>query len=139
VRRTILVVVLIRRAIAIGAGAFTFWAAHIVEVAHWHDWFRGAYDPWFLNSGRAVVFTLASVAFVSAAVGAFDRRPRATKGLTLAGGAFAAMVLVLFLRAAGPGTIFPIVIVAGGVLLVVSSVAGAWAGTLLGRVAVDRR
>jgi hypothetical protein len=139
VSRTILVVVLNRRAIAIGAGALTFWLAHIVEASHWHDWFRGGYDPWFLNSGRAMVFTLACITIVSATVGAFDRRRRATKGLAVAGGAFTAMVLVLFLRAAGPGSIFPIVVVAGGTLLVLSSVAGAWAGTLLGGVALDRR
>jgi len=131
------VVVLIRRATAIGAGAVAFWVAHAIEAARWHDWFRGDYDPWFLNSGRAVLFTLACVAIASAAVEAFDdRTPRATKGLAAAGGAFAAMVSVLFLRTAGPGTIFPIVVVAGGALLALSSVAGAWAGTLLGRVAL---
>jgi len=110
------------------AGALAFWAAHVVERAHWADWFRGEFDPWFLNSGRAMAATLGAVVLASAVVAALAAAPRAVSGLAVAAGAFTAMTIVLFLKPAGPGTIFPIVMVAAGVVLLVASMLGAWAG-----------
>ena len=53
-------------AIGFVVGAIAFWAAHGVEAAHWHDWFHGEYEPWFLNSGRGILFTMGCVWLASA-------------------------------------------------------------------------
>jgi hypothetical protein len=123
-----LVGVLMVRLVGFVAGVLAFWAAHVVERAHWTDWFHGEFDPWFLNSGLAIAATVGAVALASAVVAALAGASRAVSGLSVAAGAFMAMTLVLFLKPAGPGTIFPIVMVAGGVLLLVASMLGAWAG-----------
>ena len=39
-------------------GLLAFSLAHAIEVAKWAPWFGGAHAPWFLNSGRAIAFTL---------------------------------------------------------------------------------
>ena len=104
---------------AIGAAAFA--AAHGIEVLMWSAWFGGAHAPWFLNSGRAVAFTL-GVLFAAGLVGGLRRLP----GLTIAAGAAAAMVAVLFWS--GAGTIFPIVLAGGGALVLVSTILGTWIG-----------
>jgi hypothetical protein len=121
------------------AGFLTFVVAHAILRAHWHDWFQGTYDPWFLNSGRAILFTVGAVSATSAVVAAAISSARLVTGITFAAGGFVAMTAILFLRQGGPGTIFPIVMVFGGVFLLVSSVAGAWAGTTLGRNLRARR
>jgi hypothetical protein len=109
-------------------GAATFLATHAVEAAGWREWFYGLYAPWFLNSSRAVALTAASLMVVGAivAVGIRDRRMWLVAGLNLAAGASAAMIIVLF--AVGPGTLFPIAIAIGAIVLGISSVAGAVAG-----------
>jgi hypothetical protein len=112
-------------------GAMTFLAAHAVESAAWTTWFRGEYAPWFLNSGRAVAFTAGSLLIIGLAVGLNTsawRDSMITAGNLLAG-AIAAMVVVLF--AVGPGTLFPIAIAIGAVVLGVSSAAGVLAGSAL--------
>jgi len=134
-----LVGVLMLRVVAFIVGAVAFWAAHAVERARWSDWFHGAYDPWFLNSGRAIVLTMSVVAVASAVVAALAASARRVRGLTICAGAFAAMTTVMFLKPAGPGTIFPLVMVVGGVLLLFASVLGAWTGSSLRRVARGRR
>jgi len=116
------------RLVGFVAGFLAFWAAHVVERAHWTDWFRGEFDPWFLNSGRAMAATFGAVVLASAVTAALAGASRAASGLVVAAGAFTAMTLVLFLKPAGPGTIFPIVMVAAGVVLLVASMLGAWAG-----------
>ena len=123
-----LVGLLMARALGFAAGAFAFWVAHVLERAHWIDWFHGEYDPWFLNSGRAILATIGAVAVASAVVAALAAAPRAATGLAVAAGAFKSMTLVLFLKPAGPGSIFPIVMVVAGVLLLAASLAGAWVG-----------
>ena len=109
-------------------GAATFLAAHAVEVAMWSAWFDGRYAPWFLNSSRAVALTAASLLVVGAIVAltGFDRQRWLIVGLNLAAGAAAAMIVVLF--AVGPGTLFPIAMVIGTLVVGASSVAGALAG-----------
>jgi len=111
-------------------GAAVFVAAHALEARHWTDWFNGEYDPWFLNSGRAVLFTLGLLCVASALTAAFARSPRPVRGRAICGGAFVAMVVVLF-TGRGPGTLFPITLGAGGVALCCSIVAGARAGTAI--------
>jgi hypothetical protein len=109
-------------------GMATFLAAHAAEVAGWREWFYGVYAPWFLNSSRAVALTAGSL-MVVAAIAALtipDRRDWLMAGTNLAAGATVTMVIVLF--AVGPGTLFPIAIAIGTVVVAVSSVAGALAG-----------
>jgi len=127
------------RLIGFIVGALAFWATHAVERAHWSDWFHGTYDPWFLNSGRAIVLTMSAVAVSSAAVAALAASTREVRGLTIGAGAFVAMTIVMFLKPAGPGTIFPIVMVVGGVLLMLAGVLGAWTGAGLRRIMRARR
>jgi len=111
-------------------GAAVFVAAHAVEARHWTDWFNGEYAPWFLNSGRAVLFTLGLLWVASALTAAFARSPRPVRGLAICAGAFVAMAVVLF-TGGGPGTLFPITLGFGGVALFCSSVAGARAGAAI--------
>jgi uncharacterized membrane protein len=120
-------------------GAASFVAAHLVEVAAWQSWFnRGSTVPaWFLNSGRAVAFTMACVAVASALASASPRggrREAAVRAGLVGAGAIVAMALVLF--AIGPGTLFPLVVLIGALVLAVATVAGAAAG-FLGRWAAS--
>lgn len=124
---------MLKSAIQFAVGLVTFLAAHAIERAEWHTWFHGAYEPWFLNSGRAILFTTACLGAASAVVAAFTRSSRPARGFTFGAGAFVALAATLFLSEGGPGTIFPIVLVAGGGLVILSSVAGAWVGAAVGR------
>src|SRR3954464_12452440 len=108
-------------------GAAMFVAAHALEARHWSDWFNGEYEAWFLNSGRAVLFTLGLLWVASALTAALARSPRPVRGLAICGGAFVAMAVVLF-TGRGPGTLFPITLGSGGVALFCSIIAGARAG-----------
>src|SRR5438128_207120 len=94
------------RPIGFIVGALTFGIAHAIETAYWHSWFHGEYEPWFLNSGRAILFTLVCVAVASAMVALLNRSSRPVRGVTIAAGAFAAMAYVLFFSGPGPGTLF---------------------------------
>jgi len=115
-------------------GFLTFLAAHAIERAEWQGWFHGEYEPWFLNAGRAVLFTVACVVVAGAVVAALTRSATPVRGIAIGTGAFAAMTAVLFLKEGGPGTIFPIVLVAGGGLIFLGSAAGAWIGNRFGRL-----
>ena len=96
--------------------------------------FGGEHEPWFLNSGKAVAFTLACV-FVAGAAGGGLGLP----GLAIAAGSFVALTLVLFVKEGGPGTIFPIVMTVGGLFVMGSSALGAWIGTEIRREVRRRR
>jgi hypothetical protein len=112
-------------------GAATFVAAHVVMVTMWVRWFDGQQDPWFLNSGRAIVFTAVCVAAagaVASALWAQNRSDAMRHGANVATGAVLAMA-VLLMRV-GPGTIFPIVIVFGGAIVLCSSALGSLIGWL---------
>lgn len=121
-----------RHVVGFITGGIAFAAAHAIEASHWSDWFHGSYEPWFLNSGRAVLFTMAVLTLASVALAALNRSARPVRGIAIGGGAFVTMAVVLF-AGPGPGTIFPIVLVVGGAALLCSSVAGAWAGAVIGR------
>jgi hypothetical protein len=110
------------------AGFVTFVAAHAIEAARWREWFHGEYAPWFLNSGRAVLFTSAALFAVSALTAAPPGRPIG-HGLKTAAGAVIAMIAVLLTRDAG--TIFPIVLTVGTCIIAATSLAGAFAGAAL--------
>ena len=127
------------RLIGFICGAAAFGAAHVVEVAQWHGWFQGEYEPWFLNSGRAILFTFSCVAVAAMLVALFGRPARGVRGITVGGGAVAAMTYIMLFTGPGPGTLFPIVLVAGGSLLLASSTLGAWVGRwIIGAIAGRR-
>src|SRR5256885_6315896 len=88
-------------------GAVAFVAAHALEASHWSDWFNGEYEPWFLNSGRAVLFTLGLLWMASALTAALATSPRPVRGLAMCGGAFVAKAGVLF-HGPSPGPPFPV-------------------------------
>ena len=79
---------------------------------------------WFLNSGRGV----AAVGLVCAMAGAligFGRQNKVREAAMGAGGAVLAMVVLFSI---GPGTIFPIVIVFGTVIIAAATAAGTGVG-----------
>jgi hypothetical protein len=109
------------RGIGFAAGGLAFIATHAIEVLLWAAWFGGAHDPWFLNSGRAIVFTMGCL-FGASVIGGLI----GLSGLAIAAGAAVTMALVLFVR--GGSTIFPIVLAFGWAVIAVSSLLGAWLG-----------
>jgi hypothetical protein len=81
-------------------------------------------SAWFLNSGRGVLITTIVLALAAAAMGLGSSPPGLWSAtVAFSGGAAAAMVVVLF--ALGPGTIFPIVIAIGMVIIAVAAITGA--------------
>ena len=108
-------------------GAAAFLAAHAVERALWRSWFSSEWEPFFMNSGRAVLFTAACVliAGLLAALLARDRGDALIHAGNVTAGAAAVMIMTLF--STGPGTLFPIAIVLGLVVLAVGSYLGALA------------
>ena len=120
----------------VALGAVVFAAAHLVLMAGWREWFQpgGDYPPWFLNSGRAVAFTGALLFISGLLVGLGNRqasREAMVAGGNLAAGAIGAMCVVLALT--GPGTLFPIALAIGAGVAVISSAAGALAGSAIAR------
>ncbi len=114
-------------------GASLFVGAHAVQWAAWRRWFdpTGGYPVWFLNSGRAVAFTaawLAAAAFLGALCQPPPRAQVGRRMLSVAAGTVAAMGVVLF--ATGPGSIFPIVLAVGAVLVAAPVAAGTYIAAL---------
>jgi hypothetical protein len=115
-------------------GAIAFVGAHLLEYATWRQWFdpSGTYSVWFLNSGRAVAFTVAWLFAVSLAGHLFARPQReaiVSKGVNMSIGAIASMTAVLLV--VGPGTIFPIVLVLGAAIVAAGTMAGAWVAVIV--------
>jgi hypothetical protein len=122
----------IARCLGFTAGVLTFVAAHAIEVAKWAAWFGGAHAPWFLNSGRAALFTLGCL-FIASLIAGILR----WSGVALAAGAATAMSAVLFL---GDGSnIFPIVLASGGLFIVATSLLGSWLGSEISRLSPHSR
>ena len=113
-------------------GLLAFSLAHAIEVAKWALWFGGAHAPWFLNSGRAIAFTLGCVFAASLLAGVLR-----LSGAMIAAGAATAMAFVLLLG--GSGTIVPIVLAAGGLMLAAASLLGAWLVLELAGPSLQRR
>ncbi|HEY7289528.1 MAG TPA: hypothetical protein VH583_06790 [Vicinamibacterales bacterium] len=121
-----------RQSLGFVTGLAAFFAVHAVEAAMWSAWFGGLHVPWFLNSGRAIVFAASCLFGIAAVAGAVSLPALAT-----AAGAITAMVLILI--RIGGSTIFPIVIVGGGLVVGVSILAGARTGAQLGGLVRRRR
>jgi hypothetical protein len=112
-------------------GGLTFLGAHTVEALKWRSWFEPAssFAAWFLNSGRAVAFTvlcLFIVSMMSSAFGSADQRDSLVRGAYFSGGAVVAMTIVLF--EIGPGPLAPIVWTIGAAVIAASAVIGSLGG-----------
>jgi hypothetical protein len=111
-------------------GGAAFLLSHVLMVFSWASFSPGAgYRPWFLNAGRAVLFTaiwLLAAAAVDSALAASTRRDALVRGANVAAGAFLAMVIVIV--AAGPGTLFPIALAIGAAIALICAVSGALVG-----------
>ena len=92
-------------------GVVTFVATHLCLMAKWTSWFHGQYQPWFLNTPTAGQFTLACFVVVSLIAGLFG-----IAGWFIWAGAVMTMVVVIFIPP-GPGTLWPIVIAVGGLMV----------------------
>ena len=115
---------------AIGAAVFVL--SHAIEAAAWSV-FAGAFAPWFLNSGRAVLFTAALFFVAGIVVGVFTDRSRCVEfGLFLGLGGVSASVVGLSWWI-GAGNLFPIVILVGALVLGLASVAGTTVTALIKR------
>ena len=124
-----------RQLVPAAAGAVTFGAVQSWLLAASRE--AGTADPgWFLNGRDAGMALLTAVALVSALVSAVRGRNHAVGALAFTVGAVLSLVIVLF--AIGPGTIFPIVIVFGAIVLTGATFLGAGLGWLL-RTAWNRR
>ena len=88
---------------------------------------------WFLNSGTNVNAICVAVAIAAGVVALASRANLVTRAAACLAGAIFAMVVVLF--ATGAGSIFPIVIVFGGVVLGAAVAAGTVAVEAVRRLA----
>ena len=117
------------------AGGLTFAAAQSWLLAVSTG--SGTADPgWFLNGREAGLALLTTVALVSALIAAFRPGSWIAGAAAFTAGAAIALTIVLF--SIGAGTIFPIVIALGTVVLAGAVFAGAGVGWLL-RLAWTRR
>ncbi len=113
-------------------GAAIFLAAHAIEVAAQ----IGGRDPWFISAWPSTVMTAALMFATAVVAGTRTRGPAAAAfaaGALLSAGALVPLVITLFAHPRGPGTLFPIAIALGGVLLACVSVVGALGGWLIRR------
>ncbi len=103
-------------------GALVFVAAEFA-LFHAADGGLGSDSAgWFLNSGRGVVVVGAALAALAVVVGLVGSLPLVPSGSALAFGAVAAMAVSLFV--VGPGTIFPIVIAVGTMVITIAIAIG---------------
>lgn len=120
------------RIAGIAIGLLTFVATHLVLMTKWTSWFHGQYEPWFLNAASAGQFTAVCVFAVSLIAGLLD-----ISGVSLWLGALAGMTAVM-LFPPGPGTLWPIAMALGGLLLGAAVLFGSALGLgiryLLGRL-----
>jgi hypothetical protein len=84
---------------------------------------------WFLNGREAGLAMITTIALVSALLTAIRQANWLADAAAFTAGAVGAMTIVLF--GIGPGTIFPIVIVFGTVVLAAATFVGAGLGWLL--------
>lgn len=121
-----------RPAVPLFAGAAAFAAAHLIQSALWSS-LDGAHQPWFLNSGKAALLTGACFFAVRAALGVSMGSPRPVGDAVLVafGGVLASIIVLFWL--VGAGTLFPVALAIGALVLVASSVAGSGFGRLARR------
>jgi hypothetical protein len=115
-------------------GAVTFVGFHQGLAATWQTWFGGGggHSPWFLNTFAAVLAAALVFFVVSLATSALIPEPRvevtSLGACQLVAGAALPMIATLAALPEGPGSLAPIAIAIGIIVLLVPSVAGALAG-----------
>jgi hypothetical protein len=108
------------------AGAFTFVIAQMYLFATAPDGFADSANcGWFLNASRGV-WTIAYAVAAGAAAMSFLAHERLWLHAFYVAGVVAGMTVVLL--AVGPGTIFPIVIAIGTVIVLMAVICGSFAG-----------
>lgn len=114
------------------AGAVAFAAAQAVLFLVAEPPARHAIDGegWFLNSSTGIAVMAAVLVAASLVVSRALPAPLWQRWGSFVAGGIVALVGAVFLL--GPGTIFPIVIVAGAVVIAVSALVGVWGARLLG-------
>ena len=117
-----------RQVVPAVAGAVTFGAVQSWLLAASSG--SGTADPgWFLNGRDASLAVLTAMALVSTCLSAVRQGNQALGALAFTVGAVVSLTIVLF--SIGPGTIFPIVIAVGAVVLAGAAFLGAGLGWLL--------
>jgi hypothetical protein len=113
------------------AGAVAFAAAQAVLFLMAGQSARPTVDGsgWFLNSGTGIALMALAMAVASFIVSMAFPTSLWQGWAAFMGGGVAALVAAVFLL--GPGTIFPIVIAVGAVVIAVAALAGASGGRLL--------
>jgi hypothetical protein len=114
------------------AGAVAFAAAQAVLFLVAEPPARDVIDGegWFLNSGTGIAVMAVVLVAASLVMSRALPAPLWQRWALFAGGGIAALVGAVFLF--GPGTLFPIVIVAGAAVIAVSALLGVWGARLFG-------
>ena len=135
----------VRRQPVVGAsfvvGVTAFALLQLFLKATWSRWFgwQKVNEAGFLNSGRSVLLTIAVLFAAAVGLGVVVHRVQrrwAPAATAMALGVAAAMCAVLV--AMGPGNIWPIVLVIGGVVTAIPVILGVWAGAALHGVVASR-
>jgi len=120
-------------------GAVTFVAFHQALAATWQTWFDGGggHSPWFLNVVDAVLAATIVFFVVGLATSVLipERRVEETSlgACQLVAGAAVPMIATLATLPEGPGSLAPVAIVIGIIVLLVPTVAGALVGVAVRR------
>jgi hypothetical protein len=115
-------------------GAVAFVGLHEALTASWQTWFdSGAgHSPWFLNTVDAVLAAAIVFFVVGLATSLLipERRVEETSlgACQLVAGATVPMIATLAVSPEGPGSLAPLVVAIGIIVLLVPTVAGALAG-----------
>ena len=123
----------------VGVSAFAL--LQLFLKATWSKWFgwQKVSEAWFLNSGRSALLTIAVLFAAAVGLGVVVHRLQrrwAPAATAMALGVCAAMCAILI--AMGPGNIWPIVLVIGGIVTAVPVILGVWAGATLHEVTARR-
>ena len=122
------------RVISVVIGVAAFGVAHGLITGSWmRETFapNPMFRPWFTNSTAAVLLTASVVALAAFAfaLAARERSGALTRGITVGAGAIVGMAAVMFQM--GIGTLGPIALLVGAVVLIAAGIAGGGAAAAL--------
>jgi hypothetical protein len=115
-------------------GAVTFAGFHLALTATWQTWFHGGggHSPWFLNTLEGVLAAALVFFIVGLTIAFLKAEPTVAKtslrACQVVAGAALPTIGALAVLPGGPGSLAPLAIVIGIIVLLVPSVAGALAG-----------
>ena len=115
-------------------GAVAFVGFHQALAATWQTWFDGGggHSPWFLNLSDAVLAAAVVFFIVGLATSVLIAEPRVEEtslgACQLVAGAAVPMIATLATLPEGPGSLAPLAMVVGIIVLLVATVAGALVG-----------